>query len=69
MVLVVVGMDKDSRLAGQHLRRRAVAVVILWSMVSGVEPEGGSRDAGDEVRMELSVVFASGLMAGLAVEL
>jgi len=68
VVLVAVGTDMDSRLAGQHWRRRAVAVVILWSMVSGVEPDKGSRDAGDEVRMELSVVFASRLMAGLAVE-
>ena len=63
-MLVAVGTDMDSRLAGQHLRRRAVAVATLWSMVSGVEPERGSRDAGDEVRMGFSVVFASGQMAG-----
>ena len=63
-VLVVVGMDMDSRLAGRDWQRRAVAVVILWSMVSVVGPDKGSRDAGDEVRAEFSVVFDSGQMAG-----
>ena len=69
MVLVAVGTDMDSRLVGQHLRRRAVAVVTLWSMVSGVEPGRGSRDAVDGVRMGFSLVFASGQVAGLVVGL
>ena len=64
MVLVVVGADMDSRLAGQHLRRRAVAVVTLWSMVNGVESERDSLDAVGEVRMGPAVVFASGQVAG-----
>ena len=61
---MAVGTDMDSRLAGQHLRRRAVPVVILWSVVSGVESEWDSLDAVDEVRMELAVVFVSWQMAG-----
>ena len=51
MVLVAVGMDMDSRQVGQHLRRRAVAVVTLWSMVSGVESDRDSLDAAGGVRM------------------
>ena len=64
MVLVAVGTDMDSRQVGQHLRRRAVAVVALWSMVSGVGSERDPLDAVGEVRMEHAVVFASGQKAG-----
>ena len=63
MVLLAVGTGMDSRLVGQHLRRRALAVVILWSKVSGVESERDSLGVVDEVRMELAVVFSSGQMA------
>ena len=40
VVLVVVGMDMDSRLAGRHWQRRAVEVVYWRLLLGGVGPVG-----------------------------
>ena len=57
MVLVVVGMDMDSRLVGRHWQRRAVEVVSWRLLVGGVGPVG-------EVQMVFSEPVASGLVVG-----
>ncbi len=56
MVLAVVGMDMDSRLAGRHWQRRAVEVV-TWRFLVGVGLVG-------EVQMGFSGPVASGLVVG-----